>query len=191
MKKILMALGIIAVAYTGAEAQQKCGREDKHVCRQRSDGNTVSCYETKYAQNYKVCKGDKGYYVCCGANNEAADDGNGMMTRTTYNAYEAAFPEDNRPAGERTSVTTTVVTTHAVAAENDGDVTTTITTKEEKMACGENEKQVCRKDANGNKQCYKTDYAQNFKVCKGSNGYYICCDPPQVIHSKYMYPPRM
>lgn len=147
MKKILMALAITAVAYTGAEAQTKCTNEKK-VCRPGADKNSVNCYETKYAQNYKVCKGDKGYYICCGsdvtANNNAEE--RTTYTVTHYNEYEAAFPEDN-PAAT--------------------------------VACGENEKHVCRKDANGNPTCYKTDYAQNYKVCKGANGYYICCNPPR------------
>ncbi len=65
MKKILMALTMIGMAYLSADGQTKsCGRSQDKVCR-RSSGNTVSCYKTKYAENFPVCKGRNGYYICC------------------------------------------------------------------------------------------------------------------------------
>ena len=62
MKKILMALMMIGIANFSAEAQTKkvtCGKPEGKVC------NKKSCYKTKFAENYSICKGDYGYYVCC------------------------------------------------------------------------------------------------------------------------------
>lgn len=58
MKKLLMALTILGFTYISAEAQQK-----SKVCK-KSSTKEVSCYETKYAQNFKICKGSYGYHVC-------------------------------------------------------------------------------------------------------------------------------
>ncbi len=70
MKKIMMALVIAAIAGTNAEAQQRiaygenCGVKEDHVCKMSEDGE-VSCYKTDFAENFPVCKGDYGYYICC------------------------------------------------------------------------------------------------------------------------------
>jgi len=58
MKKILMALVIAGLAYSSAEAQAT-----KQVCRMSSKKG-ISCYKTKYAQNFPICKTDYGYAVC-------------------------------------------------------------------------------------------------------------------------------
>ncbi|MES2701129.1 MAG: hypothetical protein V4649_00730 [Bacteroidota bacterium] len=70
MKKILIALAIAGFASTGAEAQTKtkaCGVKDNKVCRVSPTGKGASCYKTKYASNFKVCKNENGYHVCCQA----------------------------------------------------------------------------------------------------------------------------
>ena len=59
-----MALVMTGFVYFSAEAQEKtktiaCGKPEGKVC------NKKSCYKTKYAENYAVCKGDYGYYICC------------------------------------------------------------------------------------------------------------------------------
>jgi len=68
MKKILMALTMTGFVYLSAEAQTEnkkyCGVKSDQVCR-KSSGNAISCYKTKYAENFKVCKNDHGYYICC------------------------------------------------------------------------------------------------------------------------------
>ena len=33
--------------------------------------------------------------------------------------------------------------------------------------------------------CYKTQYAENFKVCKNDHGYFICCEPPEYYNSTH------
>ncbi len=64
MKSIIIALAIVGFATYNAEAQKvACGKPEGQVCKK--SGNGTSCYKTKYAQNYKVCKGDYGYFVCC------------------------------------------------------------------------------------------------------------------------------
>jgi len=67
MKKILVALAMSGFVYCSAQAQtdvKNCGTTSNQVCK-RSSGNNVSCYKTKYAENFKVCKNDNGYYICC------------------------------------------------------------------------------------------------------------------------------
>jgi len=64
MKNIIIALAIAGFATYSAEAQTiACGKPEGKVCKR--SGNGVSCYKTKFAQNYKVCKGDYGYFICC------------------------------------------------------------------------------------------------------------------------------
>lgn len=66
MKKVIMALAFSAFSYAGASAQVQthCGVDKGYVCH--TNGQTAGCYKTKYAQNFPVCKGPNGYYVCCG-----------------------------------------------------------------------------------------------------------------------------
>jgi len=64
MKKILMALIATGLTYFSAEAQndgrKNCEVVQSQVCRKGGD-----CYKTKYAENFKVCKNDYGYFICC------------------------------------------------------------------------------------------------------------------------------
>ncbi len=66
MKKMIAALAITALAFGGAQAQTAkfCGVKKDKVCRITGD-KKVSCYKTKYAENFKVCMNDNGYYICC------------------------------------------------------------------------------------------------------------------------------
>lgn len=67
MKNLIMALTLVGFTYFGAEAQTKeavaCGAPKNKVCKK--SGGKVACYDTKYANDYKVCKGDYGYFICC------------------------------------------------------------------------------------------------------------------------------
>lgn len=69
MKKLLTVLAISVLAYAGAQAQTErinaCGVKHNEVCRPSKDKNGASCYKTEYASNFKVCKSDCGYYICC------------------------------------------------------------------------------------------------------------------------------
>jgi hypothetical protein len=69
MKNIMITLVIVAFAHTSANAQVKnaanCGTNDNVVCKTTTEGTAEFCYKTEYAQNYPVCKGENGYYICC------------------------------------------------------------------------------------------------------------------------------
>jgi len=160
MKKILMLAAIITMANLGATAQSKnnCVKDDKKVCKPTADGKGVSCYETKNAQNYHVCKGKAGYYVCCQAPAKTAS--NNYTIDNNYNVYGETFPQEY---------------SQAITPANDNNM------EEENTIAptdgGENAKQVCKRGANGKTECYKTDYAKNYNVCKDAGGYHICPTP--------------
>lgn len=67
MKNILIALALVGFTCFNAEAQNKpkkvCELPKGKVCKKH--GNNVSCYKTKYAHDFAVCKGEFGYFVCC------------------------------------------------------------------------------------------------------------------------------
>jgi len=74
MKKILIALAIAGFTCSGAQAQvskASCEAPKAMVCHKSG-----SCYKTKYAEDYKVCRNDYGYFICC----------------ETPNAYNSTFP---------------------------------------------------------------------------------------------------
>ena len=89
MEKILMALMVLSFTYLGANAQATdknyCGVSHGKVCK-GSKANGYHCYKTKYAQNFKVCKSDFGYFICCE---------NPSSTNTTH-AVLAAIPSSNQ-----------------------------------------------------------------------------------------------
>lgn len=65
MKQVIIALGFLAFSSIGANAQvqRHCGIDKDYVCHKC--GQTADCYKTDYSQNYPVCKGPNGYYICC------------------------------------------------------------------------------------------------------------------------------
>jgi hypothetical protein len=71
MKKTMIALVILASAFSSAQAQKAvvCGTKSDKVCR-RVGNNGVSCYKTAYAENFKVCMGTNGYFICCESPNK-------------------------------------------------------------------------------------------------------------------------
>jgi hypothetical protein len=113
MNKILIALTLAGFTYLSAEAQNKpliaCEAPKGKVCRKTSSG--VSCYKTPYAEDFKICKGDYGYFVCC----EPAAENNATHPKLSYiqpfdggdnmqNLNEAVVLESKTPA-EYTSAT--------------------------------------------------------------------------------------
>jgi hypothetical protein len=80
-----IAIGATPDEATGYEAHpgtnapgskmKKCAKSPDKVCRLSADKKTTSCYKTKNAQSFEVCKNAYGYYICC----EAPGDNN-----TTY-----------------------------------------------------------------------------------------------------------
>lgn len=92
MKRILVALTIAVLTHCGAESQSSpinvCGVKHDQVCRVSADKKTASCYKTVYAENFAVCKGSYGYYICC-------------ETPGSYNTTHPQLPlADAIPAGE-------------------------------------------------------------------------------------------
>lgn len=69
MKYLIGALAIAIVACVTAAAQssktQMCGTQNDKVCKISADRHSVSCYNTKFAENFKVCKNENGYFICC------------------------------------------------------------------------------------------------------------------------------
>src|ERR1035437_4810024 len=67
MKKIIIALSIAGFTWFSAAAQTtpliSCAAPKANVCHRSGKG--VSCYNTPYAQDYNVCKGDYGYFISC------------------------------------------------------------------------------------------------------------------------------
>lgn len=152
MKKFMIALAVAALAYTGADAQEKnkvanCGQDQGQVCRK--NGNQTSCYKTNFAQNYQVSKGANGYYIAC----------QGATAAGTAAAYNLPMNEEGNTEADDAEMTET----ETAPAAN----------------CVRNEGQVCRKGPNGQTSCYKTGSAQNYKVCRDANGYHTCCQHEQ------------
>jgi len=65
MKNLIIALALVGFSYNSAEAQTTtaCPAPKGQVCKK--SGNGSSCYKTKYAHDFQVCKGDYGYFICC------------------------------------------------------------------------------------------------------------------------------
>ena len=59
MKKILIALLFAVTGQMSAIAQNT----ESRVCT-ASSKNGVSCYKTRYAENFKVCPTNRGYTIC-------------------------------------------------------------------------------------------------------------------------------
>lgn len=69
MKKILGSLVIAGLSCLTANAQSTqinvCGVKSDKVCKPSADRKTSYCYKTSYAENFKICKDDYGYFICC------------------------------------------------------------------------------------------------------------------------------
>src|SRR5438046_1468756 len=104
MKKIITALAIAGLVYSGVNAQttqiNACGVKHDKVCRRVPGKKTASCYKTQFAENFKVCKGDFGYYICCETPNYYNSTHPAVVAakkpRVQYN-YDNPVA-DNRPA---------------------------------------------------------------------------------------------
>ena len=97
MKQVLTVLAVTGLIYCSANAQlpqnNTCGVMDKQVCRISSDRKTVSCYKTQYAENYKVCKNNYGYYICC----ETPDLNNSTYKGLPENVAMEPYTIENTP----------------------------------------------------------------------------------------------
>lgn len=50
-----------------------------------------------------------------------------------------------------------------------------------KNRCGTSEGKVCRGSEVTGYSCYKTNFAQNYQVCRNDQGYFICCEKPKYV----------
>ena len=143
--------------------------QSKTVCNVTADKAATSCYVTKFAENYKVCHTEKGYYIC----GKKTDDNEGMYNFTTLppttsiaevnqdQSYKVGAPE--LAAGIKTSKRRLLI-------ENKGSGAT----------------RLCKRSTKTSKpDCYDTHYAQNFDVCHGGKGYYICDEVPNRSNSTF------
>ena len=170
MKKILAALTIAGFAYFNANAQQSqtnaCGVKQNKVCRVSANKKMTSCYKTKYAESFQVCKNEYGYYICC----QTPGDNN-----STYSRYPAIAGTKLEEALDVTSLT--------YPGESEQSLPISV--------CGVKQNKVCGVSANKKTtSCYKTKYSENFSVCKSEYGYYICCQTPGDNNSTYSRYPQ-
>lgn len=98
MKTILMALAVAGMTYANADAKTykvpsaSCGKSEGKVCRKTAAGK--HCYKTRYAQNFKVCKGNTGYFICC----ERPGYANSTHPKLRYQVNEPATYIPDNPA---------------------------------------------------------------------------------------------
>lgn len=89
MKRILFFLAIAVIASAETQAQnvplKSCGPKNDKVCKLSADKKEISCYKTKYAENFAVCKGDYGYFICC-------------QTPNRYNTTQSKLPMIDGPS---------------------------------------------------------------------------------------------
>ncbi len=68
MRKIASIMAIVCFAYFLANAQtskiNSPAPKEKIICNPAPGNKGVSCYNTIYATNFKVCKSEEGYYIC-------------------------------------------------------------------------------------------------------------------------------
>lgn len=74
MKNLVPFLIMMGISVSGAIAQNTkaeiaCGKSSGKVCKTTSKKGKY-CYKTPYAQNFDICKNQRGYYVCCETPNE-------------------------------------------------------------------------------------------------------------------------
>ncbi len=102
----MIALVILASAYGSAVAQnaQTCGVKKDKVCR-RVGNNKVSCYKTDYAENFKVCMGNTGYYICCETPNQTNSTNPGYVMVERQQVYSRDYNNDVVTQNEETNMT--------------------------------------------------------------------------------------
>lgn len=161
MKKLLIAMIITGMGYCGANAQTSqinvCGVKHDKVCRLSADKKNVSCYKTKYAENFKVCKNDAGYFICC----------------ETPEYYNSTFPVQTTA---RVKTRKAVNNEHAVnnTRENNGAVDMTIPQSQSYVMTSTGTYQGYYPKKGKIKVCYVGD-----NVALNSRAPYEGCESPQ------------
>jgi hypothetical protein len=68
MKKIMVIISICMLISSAGNSQTlipSCEIKHDKVCRPSADKKKTICYETKFSENFSVCKNMNGYYICC------------------------------------------------------------------------------------------------------------------------------
>ena len=70
MKKISVVIAAMSCFSAGLNGQTtptdiQAGNQSL-VCKPIQGKSDVSCYKSNYAENFKVCKNENGYYICSG-----------------------------------------------------------------------------------------------------------------------------
>jgi hypothetical protein len=108
MKNLLIALAVVGLTYSSADAQttKSCGVVTTgKVCKMSPNKKTTSCYKTDFAENYKVCKGDYGYFICCetpGQNNTTHPYMNTIASKPNTMQFEPPFVATAPPERDMT-----------------------------------------------------------------------------------------
>jgi len=104
MKQILMALTITGLSFMSAEAQNT----QSQVCRM-SPKKGESCYTTKFAENYKVCKNNSGYFICGETPNYANSTHPHFTVSSNMGYTDDAYAMQNNTAQAQTTETDIVM----------------------------------------------------------------------------------
>src|SRR4051812_5332282 len=104
MKKILILLAIAGLVNYSADAQttriNACGVNKGKVCRLSPNKRNASCYKTKFAENFKVCKGGDGYFICCESPGKFNSTFQEMPVVRTRRPYQPEYASNKRNDAE-------------------------------------------------------------------------------------------
>ena len=177
MKTIFIVIAIFVMVnwHTEARGQEKKlnNQEKELVCKPTADKKGTKCYTSKYAQNFKVCKGNKSYYIC------------GKMPGTGVNSSTLPPTIVVASAGHHASKQKVSVSgqSQSYVITNKSDVYSA------NAVGGHRPDQVCKPGSvSGTEHCYTSKFNQNFPVCRGDKGYYICQKIPTQQRVPYDYP---
>jgi len=107
----------------------------------------------------------------------------GLFCELIYGAWHSFLPDEYR--SKKVNIKPNIMKKLLMALAVAGLLSNTADAQSTKInACGVNKGKVCRTSGN-NKHCYKTKFAENFKVCRNDNGYFICCESPNRRNSTY------
>lgn len=109
MKKILGLLVAVSCSCFCVNAQSTTNNglagKQTQVCKSGQGKNEVSCYNTKYAENFRVCKSEDGYYICSetpGYYNSTYLQFIGVAATEASYPYKTAFPAGKTMINDRT-----------------------------------------------------------------------------------------
>lgn len=154
-----MVLAMIGLFCYTAGAQSTrintCGVKQGKVCRPSKGNKTASCYKTEYAENFKVCKNEFGYFICC--------EVPGLYNSTYYNFAVKTANVDEESQEQNPAVQYDYMHFSPVAPQNQSYINTVYGIYDENYS---------RK--NGKKACYVGN-----NVAENNRAPYKACPSPQ------------